>query len=152
MSVADELEYVKKYLRLEQARFGERLQVRWELDPGVLDTELPVLSVQPLVENAVRHGLERRGGRGTVEIRAREAGADVELQVIDDGMGMNPARARAVLEGRLPAQGGIGLSNVQARLQATYGPEYGLRIQSQVGRGTTATITLPRRTAEVRAA
>ncbi len=152
VSLADELEYVDKYLRLERARFGERLSVKWDVDRSVLDIVVPVLSVQPLVENAVRHGLERRGGRGTVEVRAHAAGPEIELQVIDDGIGMDPSRAQAVLDGTLPAHAGIGLSNVQARLQATFGPSYGLRIESQVGRGTTVTINLPRLPATVRAA
>jgi two-component system LytT family sensor kinase len=152
VSLADELEYVQKYLRLEQARFGARLLVHWDIDARVIDAVVPVLSLQPLVENAVRHGLERRGGRGTIEIQARGVGPEIELRVTDDGVGMDSARARAVLDGSLPAQAGIGLANVQSRLQATFGPGYGLRIDSTPGRGTTVTIRLPQLPAEVRAA
>ena len=152
VSLADELEYVRKYLRLEQARFGDRLHVNWEVDEAVMGTIIPVLSLQPLVENAVRHGLERRGGRGTIVISAQRAGAMVELQVRDDGVGMDPARARAVLAGAQPAQSGIGLSNVQARLRGTFGPSSGLRIDSEIGAGTTVTIALPGLSAEERAA
>jgi two-component system LytT family sensor kinase len=152
VSLADELEYVKKYLRLEQARFGSRLTVQWDIDAQVIETVVPVLSLQPLVENAVRHGLERRGGRGTIEIRARAIGPEIELRVTDDGVGMDPLRARAALDGSLPARAGIGLSNVQSRLQATFGPGCGLRIDSAPGRGTTVTIRLPRSPAEAKAA
>ena len=155
VTLADELEYVEKYLRLEQARFGERLKVHWDVEPRVLPTVVPVLSVQPLVENAVRHGLERRGGSGLVQIIARDLDDEVELRVIDDGMGMNAARADAALTGASDATAavtGIGLSNVQARLRGTFGEDYGLRIESQLGRGTTVTMKLPKRPPAVRAA
>jgi two-component system LytT family sensor kinase len=75
VTLADELGYVEKYLRLERARFGSRLEVRLQVAPEVLQAVLPMLSVQPLVENAVRHGVERRG-QGRVEIIARDIGAD----------------------------------------------------------------------------
>lgn len=148
VTLADELQYVEKYLRLEQARFGERLQVRLEVEPGVLAAAVPVLSLQPLVENAVRHGVERRGS-GRVEIVARELESGVELRVIDDGVGMDSALAAAALAGE---GGGIGLSNVQARLRASFGPEYGLQLYSRPGRGTTVTMTLPAMRPGVRAA
>jgi two-component system LytT family sensor kinase len=107
-----------------------------------------MLSLQPLVENAVRHGVERRG-RGRVEIVGRDIDADVELRVTDDGVGMDGARASEILAG----QGkGVGLMNVQARLQAAFGPAYGLEIESALGRGTTVTMTLPKFRAGVRAA
>jgi len=150
VTLADELEYVEKYLRLEQARFGDRLRVRMRIPESVRDTTMPVLSLQPLVENAVRHGLEQRGGEGLVEIIARELGDDVQLRVRDDGVGMDVAQARALLEsadGVAPG-GGIGLSNVQARLRGTFGPPYGLEVRSHPDRGTTVVMTLPRRLAE----
>jgi two-component system LytT family sensor kinase len=148
VTLADELEYVEKYLRLERARFGRRLEVRLQLPPEVLQAVLPMLSVQPLVENAVRHGVERRG-QGTVEIVGRDLGADVELRISDNGVGMDPQRGAQLLAGN---GGGVGLMNVQARLQATFGPEYGLEIDSAPGRGTTVTMTVPKFRAGVRAA
>jgi two-component system, LytTR family, sensor kinase len=148
VTLADELSYVEKYLRLERARFGDRLQVRLQVAPEVLPAVVPMLSLQPLVENAVRHGVERRG-RGRVEIVGRDIDADVELRVTDDGVGMDGARASEILAG----QGkGVGLMNVQARLQAAFGPAYGLEIESALGRGTTVTMTLPKFRAGVRAA
>jgi two-component system LytT family sensor kinase len=148
VTLADELRYVEKYLRLERARFGERLQVRIEVAPEVLQAVVPVLSIQPLVENAVRHGVERQG-RGRIELVGRDIDADVELRVIDDGVGMEPARAQEILGGH---GGGVGIVNVQARLQATFGPDYGLEIDTGPGRGTTVTMTLPKFRAGVRAA
>jgi two-component system LytT family sensor kinase len=148
VTLADELHYVERYLRLERARFGDRLQVRTQVVPEVLQAVVPVLSVQPLVENAVRHGVERRG-EGRVEIVGRHIDADVELRVSDNGVGMDAELAQAILGG---AGTGVGIANVQARLQATFGPEYGLEIDTAVGRGTTVTMTLPKFRAGVRAA
>jgi two-component system LytT family sensor kinase len=148
VTLADELGYVEKYLRLERARFGDRLEVRLQVAPEVLQAVLPVLSVQPLVENAVRHGVEQRG-RGRIEIVGRDIDADVELVVSDDGVGMAPGRAEAILAGD---GGGVGLINVQSRLHATFGEDYGLEIDTALGRGTTVTMTLPKFRAGVRAA
>jgi two-component system LytT family sensor kinase len=148
VTLADELRYVEKYLRLERARFGERLEVRIEVAPEVLQAVVPVLSIQPLVENAVRHGVERRG-RGKIEIVGRDIDADVELRVIDDGVGMESGRAQRLLAGE---GGGVGIMNVQTRLQATFGPDYGLEIETGPNRGTVVTMTLPKFRAGVRAA
>jgi two-component system, LytTR family, sensor kinase len=147
VTVADELRYAEKYLRLEQARFGERLKVRVQVDPEVLQAVLPVLSLQPLVENAVRHGVERKAAGGLVAIEGIDLGVDVALRVSDDGGGIDPERARAALAGGGP---GIGLGNVHGRLQSTFGAGYGLEIEH--GRGTTVVMTLPKFRAGVRAA
>jgi len=149
VTLADELHYVEKYLRLEQARFGDRLSVRVEVAPEVLGAVIPVLSLQPLVENAVRHGVEAGAGRVCVEIIGRDLDVDVELRVCDDGAGMDADRATAALDGRA---GGIGLSNVHGRVQATFGPEYGLRVDSAPGEGTTVVLVVPKFRAGVRAA
>jgi len=148
VTLADELRYVEKYLRLERARFGDRLTVRLEVAPEVLQAVVPMLSVQPLVENAVRHGVERRGA-GHIEIIGRDIDADVELRVTDNGVGIEPARARDVLAGR---GSGIGIANVQARLHAAFGNDYGLEIYSRPAGGTTVTMTLPKFSPGVRAA
>ena len=151
VTLADELQYVEKYLRLEQARFGDRLSVRVEVAPEVLGAVVPVLSLQPLVENAVRHGVEARTGGGRLEIVGRDLGNDVELRVVDDGPGMDADRAKRLL-GRGAVDGGIGLQNVHGRLRATFGIEYGLKLRSEPGRGTTVTMTIPKFRAGVRAA
>jgi two-component system, LytTR family, sensor kinase len=146
VTLADELQYVEKYLRLEQARFGERLRVRVQVDPEVLQAVVPVLSLQPLVENAVRHGIEARAEGGVVSIEGRDLGSDVELRVSDDGDGIDPERAAAALAGRGP---GIGLGNVHGRLQSTFGEGYGLAVEN--GAGATIVMTLPKFRAGVRA-
>lgn len=150
VTLADELRYVEKYLRLEQARFGSRLAIRIEVAPEVLPAVVPVLSLQPLVENAVRHGVEAHGGDGRVQILGRDLGPDVELRVVDEGPGMAAARADAILAGSANG-GGIGLSNVDGRMRAAFGDDYGLRIESSPGSGTEVVMTVPKFRAGVRA-
>ena len=139
VTLADELEHVERYLRLEQARF-HALHVDISVAPETLGAVVPAMSLQPLVENAVRHGIEQRAGTGRVAIDARVVGADVELRVCDDGRGIDPDRLPGLLAG---AGGGIGLANVDARLRATFGERYALRIDSELGQGTTVIMTVP---------
>lgn len=140
VTLAEELDHVQRYLRLEQARFRDSLHVSIDIAPATRGAVVPSMSVQPLVENAVRHGVEQRAGTGRIIIESSVQGGDVELRVSDDGVGIEPERVPAVLAG---AGGGIGLANVDARLRATFGERYALRIDSQLGRGTTAVMTVP---------
>ncbi|MGO9905155.1 MAG: sensor histidine kinase [Solirubrobacteraceae bacterium] len=139
VTLAEELAHVERYLRLERARFGE-LDVTVDVPEEARDAVVPAMSIQPLVENAVRHGIERRTGSGRIALIARVIGGDIELRVCDDGPGIEPERVPLVLAG---AGGGIGVSNVDARLRATFGERYALRIESKSGSGTTAVMTVP---------
>jgi two-component system, LytTR family, sensor kinase len=146
VTLGEEIEHVERYLRLEQARFRDSLHVTVDVPAETRGAVVPAMSVQPLVENAVRHGVERQAGLGRVAISARIVGGDVELRVSDDGIGIEPERLEAVLAG---AGGGIGVSNVDARLRATFGERYALRIESDVGEGTTAVMTVPNLRGEI---
>ncbi|MBV8955937.1 MAG: histidine kinase [Solirubrobacterales bacterium] len=146
VTLGEELDHVERYLRLEQARFRD-LHVTIDVPPETLGAVVPAMSLQPLVENAVRHGVERRAGTGRVAITAQMVDEDVELRVSDDGAGIEPERVDAVLTG---AGGGIGLSNVDGRLRATFGERYALRIQSTPAVGTTAIMTVPHLGGEIR--
>jgi two-component system LytT family sensor kinase len=148
VTLGEEIEHVERYLRLEQARFRDSLHVTIDVPPETRGTVVPAMSVQPLVENAVRHGVERRAGTGRVAITALTVGGDVELRVSDDGIGIAQDRLAAVLAG---AGGGIGVSNVDARLRATFGEQYALRIESDIGQGTTAVMTVPNLRGEIHA-
>jgi two-component system, LytTR family, sensor kinase len=148
VTLADELHYVEKYLNLERARFGERLRVRLAVAPEILPAVVPVLSLQPLVENAVKHGIEGTGSV-LIEISGQDLGADALVRVRDDGAGMSDAAARAALAG---LGGGIGLDNVHRRLQSSFGPGYGLAIESAEGEGTEVRLTVPKSHPGVRAA
>jgi two-component system, LytTR family, sensor kinase len=140
VTLGEEIDHVERYLRLEQARFRNILHVTIDVPEETRGTVVPAMSVQPLVENAVRHGVERQAGRGRVVISSRIVRGDVELRVSDDGVGIEPERLEAVLAG---AGGGIGVSNVDARLRATFGERYALKIESDLGQGTTALMTVP---------
>lgn len=135
VTLDEELEHVEQYLRFEHARFGERLHVAFAIDPRARLALVPVLSVQPLVENAIMHGLAPQGGGGTVRVEARPAGAGIELAVQDDGVGFVPRAATAGL--------GIGLDNVNQRLTKLFGPSSALHIESAPGRGTRVAFYVP---------
>jgi two-component system, LytTR family, sensor kinase len=140
VTLAEELAHVERYLRLEQARFRDKLRVTFDVASSTRAAVVPAMSIQPLVENAVRHGVERRAGGGRIAIEARVIGGDIELRVRDDGIGIDPDRIPALLAG---TGKGIGLSNVDARLRATFGERYALRIQAAPGHGTTVVMTVP---------
>jgi len=137
-----ELSLVKAYLYIEKERFEDRLRAEWDVDGSLpADFSLPPLTIQTLVENAVRHGLMKRLSGGTVRISIRDVGTAAEISVSDDGVGIDP-EALARIQRPLPdSGGGIGLRNTQRRLKQMYGEE--LRIESRPGRGTTVSYRVP---------
>jgi two-component system LytT family sensor kinase len=142
-TVAEELRCIDRYLLLERARFGERVQVSLRIAPEVLSTVIPFLSLQPLVENAVRHGLEAKEGPGHITICANDSGAFAEVTIEDDGVGMDPEHLRSVLAGHTDGDH-VGLRNVDARLRQVYGDEHGLVIDTAPGEGTMITMRVPK--------
>jgi two-component system sensor histidine kinase LytS len=146
VTLAEELEHIEAYLAIERARFGEKLKVIYEIEAGVDRFVVPGLILQPLVENAVKHGLLPKKEGGTVTITARRLTRQVlELTVQDDGVGMDeslPTVEQQQKDGKRRLSG-IGLSNVKSRLQSIYGPPYGIEISSAPKQGTTCTIQLP---------
>ncbi|MFB9308357.1 two-component system LytT family sensor kinase [Agromyces hippuratus] len=143
-TVAEELRSIDSYLRLERARFGERLKVTLQIAPEVLSTVVPFLSIQPLVENAVRHGLESKEGGGRITITAADSGAFAEISVEDDGVGIDPEVLAAVLAGGPADAEHVGLRNVDARLRQVYGDELGLVVETNVGAGTLVRMRVPK--------
>ncbi len=143
VTIAEEFRAIEAYLQLERARFGARLSTSVFMAPEVLPVTMPVLVLQPLVENAIRHGIERRPGPGRVVVQGGALGTDCLITVEDDGVGMDPSVAQAVLAGRTKS-GRIGLANVDRRLRAVYGDEYGLVVETAPGAGTKVTIRSPR--------
>jgi len=163
-TLSDELRNTERYLVLEQARFEERLRVSLRVAPEVLPIAVPFLVVQPLVENAVRHGLEGGADVVTVSITAMDGGTDAVITVEDDGAGSDPAVIRAALEGtgggesgdgrdRAGARdGSVGLANVDSRLRQVYGDPYGLVIETAPTAGTRVSFRVPKFAPGVRAA
>ncbi len=142
-TVAEELESIRSYLALERARFGERLRVTLQIAPETLATVIPFLSVQPLVENAVRHGLEPGADGGEVRIVSRDEGTHTVITVEDDGVGMDPDALRTTLTA---ADDGlhVGLRNVDTRLRQVYGPDGGLVVETNTGAGTLVRMRVPK--------
>lgn len=138
-----ELSLVRYYLYIEKERFGGRMEISWELEPG-LRFELPPLSVQTLVENAVNHGIMRRAKGGTVRIRMARADIGVEVAVSDDGAGMDEEEVRRLLDPTSGSPRGIGLRNTDRRLRQLYGS--GLNIASVPDEGTTVKFRIPDKT------
>ncbi|NDU77460.1 GAF domain-containing protein [Actinomadura sp. DSM 109109] len=160
-TLADELRSIDRYLLLERARFGERLRCDVEVAPEVLPVAVPFLALQPLVENAVRHGMA--GGRRAfhISIVARDSGAEAAISVEDDGIGMDPERLEEILSSPLGRRGptgwgsvathdrpeggpGIGLANVDARMRQVYGDEYGITVETALGAGTKVRLRVPK--------
>lgn len=151
-SLAEELRNIDRYLTLERARFGDTMTVKVQIAPEVLGVTLPFLSLQPLVENAVRHGLAARGGAGTITVTAADEGADCLIAIEDDGVGMDPQLLRSgALDARTAAGPGhgveaahIGLANVDDRLRATFGDDYGLVVETAPDAGTKVSMRVPK--------
>ncbi|OBC11377.1 histidine kinase [Mycobacterium sp. 852013-50091_SCH5140682] len=153
-TLAEELRNIDRYLTLERARFGQALTVRLQVAPEVLSVVVPFLALQPLVENAVRHGLAGQGG-GSIEIIARDEGSDCVITVEDDGAGMDPETLRTgpgdALAHRGDESAHVGLTNVDHRLRASFGNDYGLVVETAIGAGTKVMMRVPKFRSGVRA-
>jgi two-component system LytT family sensor kinase len=136
VSLREELEFLKNYLEIEQTRFHDRLTVRMEIEPGALDARVPNLILQPLVENAIRHGIASRAQPGLIEIHAARENGIVQLKVRDNGPGLGSASPETLIKG-------IGLSNTQARLKQLYGSAHNFEIRDVSGGGLEVAISIP---------
>ncbi len=149
----DELGYVRAYLSLEKARLGERLRIVWggllnpeeplETETSLLDQPVPTLTLQPLVENAVLHGIGKKKEGGTVSVCVNRQNDDLVIAVEDDGTGMDADRLAGLLQPVAERHTSIGLRNVDSRMRMLYGPAYCLAIESEPGKGTRVTVRVP---------
>jgi len=137
VTLREELEFLEAYLSIEQVRFRERLSVAVEIDPHALDARVPHLLLQPLVENAIRHGVAPRMAAGRVTVTARRENGRVEIEVADNGRG---------LPNGVPGAEGVGLRNTRARLEQLYGKEYRLELTNGTAGGAVARLALPYQT------
>ncbi len=137
--LSEELAFIEQYLAIEQVRFSDRLDVRWRIDEAAREALVPGFVLQPLVENAIKHGVAKRADAGKIEIAARASGNRLQLSVRDDGVGFaSPALAEE----------GIGLSNTKERLRTMYGAQASLALNSPAGGGAEVVLTLPLRTGQ----
>jgi two-component system, LytTR family, sensor kinase len=140
-----ELEFLDRYLQIEQIRFEDRLRIELEIEPDTLTAEVPSLLLQPLVENAVGHGISRRPGPGAIRIEARIVGGEVlELRVLDTGPGFSGGPASRTAVARSGGTG-VGLTNARARLEQLYGERHELRLENRPVGGACVTVRLPLR-------
>jgi two-component system, LytTR family, sensor kinase len=130
--LARELAMLSRYLEIEKIRFENRLRVEIDIAPALLEARVPALSLQPLAENAIRHGISRLPDGGTLRVRAARKDGHLRLVVEDDGPGLAP-----------DAGDGIGLANLRARLAELYGPEQRLELAGRPGGGTTVEVRIP---------
>ncbi|MGH3936716.1 MAG: sensor histidine kinase [Pseudonocardiaceae bacterium] len=150
-TLAEELNNIDRYLILEKARYGDRLHVKLQIAPEVLPVVLPFLALQPLVENAVRHGLAGKPGGGTVSVVAEDAGSECVISVEDDGVGMDPERLREEMTDSHLSGAHVGLGNVHDRLRAAFGDDCGLIVETGQGVGTKVSMRVPKFSRGVRA-
>jgi two-component system, LytTR family, sensor kinase len=129
-----EADFLRVYIDIEQVRFQDRLQVVWDLAPDTLDAAVPTLLWQPVLENAIRHGVTPLAGRGRIVIVSRQEGDDLVLEIRDNGMGLPPGGA--------PREG-VGLRNIRERVNQLYGPQARFTLGPALGGGTIATLRLP---------
>ncbi|SDD38407.1 sensor histidine kinase [Sporomusa acidovorans] len=143
VTLSEELEHVDSYLALEQARFGDRLTIKQEIEPDTLNILIPTFTLQPLVENAVKHGLLAKTDGGTITIVAKKIENQVEILINDDGIGISPDIQKQVLEYGFGKGAGVGLTNVNERLKTIYGTKHALTITSIMGEGTSIRLHIP---------
>lgn len=137
----EELAFIEDYLSIEMVRFGEKLRFVKQVEPGALDAQIPAMLLQPIVENSIKHGLASKVEGGTITLAARRLdGARVLLTVEDNGVGIEEDRLSALLD-----RAGIGVRNVNERLQVLFGNSYRLAVSSRPGEGTRTEIELPAR-------
>jgi LytS/YehU family sensor histidine kinase len=134
ITLNEELQFIEKYLAIEQVRFSDRLQVHSSIASEVRDTLVPEFILQPMVENAIRHGISKRSNAGVIEIKAWESHGELVLIVQDDGPGVVSS-----------PDSGIGLGNTRARLETLFGAAGKLELANAEGGGTIATLRLPSR-------
>ncbi len=148
VTLAEELDYVQHYVRFEQVRFGKQLAVEYQIAPGTEGVVLPILTVQPLVENAINHGLTPKIGGGTVKVTTSTVDyGDVLVTVSDDGIGIEPeelARLQNTAQTSKSKGLGMALGNIRERLQKLFGEDYQLKVESEPGKGTAVSFLVPR--------
>jgi two-component system sensor histidine kinase YesM len=151
ISIRQEIEHVRSYLAIQKMRYRDILDYKIEVDEGLLDGTILKLTLQPLVENALYHGIKNKRNGGTIVVRAQSVGPDlVRLEVQDDGVGFSPHKLAQIREmlnddaGEISLkEGGFGLENVNKRIKLYYGKQYGLHVQSEYLGGTQVVARIP---------
>jgi two-component system sensor histidine kinase YesM len=150
ITIGEELERIRSYLTIQKMRYRDILDFKIEADSNVLENTILKLILQPLVENALYHGIKNKRQGGTIIVRAyRKGSEEVQLEVEDNGIGFTPeklAQLRAELEddsGDIKLESGFGIGNVNKRIRLYYGKPYGLSVQSEYATGTRVILVIP---------
>ncbi len=145
--IANEVEYARGYLTIQKMRYKDKLEFQIDVDPSILYIPLIKLVLQPIIENAIYHGLKYKESKGLLIVKGFMKDGNAVLQVIDDGVGMDEETLSHIYDKHKVNyhSNGVGVYNVQKRLKLYYGDDYGITYESEKGKGTTATITIPGR-------
>ncbi|MUT68263.1 sensor histidine kinase [Paenibacillus sp. NEAU-GSW1] len=150
VTIREELDNIRHYITIQKVRYFNRINVQYDLDDTLLDCQMLKLSIQPLVENAIFHGIADTEEEGLITISVQAAGInDIEIKIEDNGKGMDDdtsKKLRQKMNGQEPASENIGVRNVHSRLERVFGYRYGLQFTSKPGSGTLFTITIPKKT------
>lgn len=146
VTLQSELRHIESYVSIQNMRFNSAITLQLNVPPMLLDCEVPKIMLQPLIENAILHGiLEKDSETGIIQVSAREENADLIVEISDDGIGMEEEMVESVLIRPISKNtGGFGIRNIQERIQLNYGGSYGLSFTSHPGKGTTVQIRLPK--------
>ncbi len=154
ITVRNEKEHVKNYLEIQRYRYQDILDYEIDFDEEILDYHIQKLTLQPIVENALYHGIKNKRGGGCIKVSGKQDGEDIVFTIEDNGIGMNEEgleKLRKLISGELVSeelvsdeQRGFGMANVEQRLEVHYGSEYGMTVDSTYGEGTTVTVRIPK--------
>ena len=140
VTIREEFDNLRNYINIQNVRYGDRMEIRFDIQEDTLDYYIPKLLVQPILENAIVHGIEDKIDPGLVQIRSYAENDDLYIEVEDDGVGMTQEAIEALIrnDADQPKKGhtSIGVYNVNRRIQSVFGPDCGLQVQSQLGAGT----------------
>lgn len=153
VTIAEEIMHIKNYISIQKHRYEDKFEVFYEIDQSIVNCRIIRLIIQPLVENAVYHGIEMKRGKGNITIRVTRAEDSIRIKIQDDGVGMSEEKADAIngaFRGTAIESGpvahssaGIGLINVNSRIKLVYGSSFGLNIESRLNAGTTVEMVIP---------
>jgi len=143
--IKEEIEHLSSYITLQKIRFKDMFDTVYEIDDSIYNHTITKIILQPLVENALSHGIEPKMSHGTIILKAAIEDDNLLFEIIDDGVGMSEEKVEAIMQNRLEREssGGYGLKNVNDRLKIFYGDNYGIRIFSKIGIGTCVSVRIP---------
>ena len=145
VSIIQEIQYIKSYLTIQKMRYKDKLEYEIDVDSSIYSVHIVKLVLQPIIENAIYHGLKYKDSKGMIWVKGHQDGRNAVIEIKDDGVGMDEETLAHIFEKHKVNyhSNGVGVYNIQKRLSLYYGKEYGLRYESEKGKGTTVTVVIP---------